>query len=524
MRPWWQTFADDASPRDQQQHRNLHLEGSPFVTPRYRLGRTEGGVTGTTQESTDGTAGGAYKQQLARRIGAREAAVMTVAGIIPVGSIFLIAPDVFASFGSGFLTASLIAVIMCFGIAYCYAELGAVYPIAGGQYAIAARVLGPAAGFLTFMTVLVLALMGPTIVGLGVIPYMQQFIPGLPTHIAAAGVILGTGALACISIKGNAKINLILFVTQIATVGAIVWLGFSHPHQSISLIWRPVMEDGGKIVPVAFGTVMAGVALAITVFNGYDGPLELSEEIKEPTRNVPKAILFSLCGAALMGFLPTLAIFIGAPSLTELMSHKDTNPIDYVLKAAGGSTLLANLLTASVITALLIGNTVAMTNLGRIFYSSGRDNAWPGPISRLMASVHPRTRTPVFATMALAIVSAVLALLNNIASILNFGALLLVVIYTALAVSALVSRIKNRGLVRPYRMPLWPLPPLVALVGCGIIIRYQEPSTLLAVAIVLALGALYYVLYLRPRPNKWVLRDPVGADESAAAATAEEAS
>lgn len=447
---------------------------------------------------------------------------MTVAGIIPVGSVFLIAPDVFASFGTGFLTASIIAVIMCFGIAYCYAELGAVYPIAGGQYSIAARALGPAAGFVTFMTVLVLALMGPTIVGLGVVPYMQEFFPSLPTHITAPAVILFTGGLACISIKGNAKINMVLFVTQVATVAVFVWLGFSNAHQSLSVILHPVKLTDGDLGPAGFGTIMAGVALAITVFNGYDGPLELSEEIKEPQRNVPKAILLALTGAALMGFLPTLAIVIGAPSLQELMTSD--NPIAYVLQSAGGSTFLTKLLVGSVILALLIGNTVATTNLGRIFYSSGRDNAWPGPISRRMATVNPKTRTPIFATMSLTIVCAILAAIGGLAEILNFGALLLVVIYAMLAISALVSRMKNKDLVRPYRMPLWPLPPLVALGGCAIIIYDQERQTLISVAIVLLLGIAYYFGYLRPRPSKWVMRDPVGADESPEAAAAEEAS
>ena len=93
-----------------------------------------------------------------------------------------------------------------------------------------------------------------------------------------------------------------------------------------------------------------------------------------------------------------------------------------------------------------------------------------------------------------------------------------------LAFSALISRIRDRGIERPYRMPLWPLPPIVALIGCVIIVRYQQALTLVEVGIVLMLGAAYYRLYLKRHPAKWVLRDPVGEDESPAEAAAEQAS
>ena len=86
----------------------------------------------------------------------------------------------------------------------------------------------------------------------------------------------------------------------------------------------------------------------------------------------------------------------------------------------------------------------------------------------------------------------------------------MVVTFALIAASALVSRLREPGLARPYRMPLWPLPPLVALAGVAVTVVLQTSRDLAIVAAILTAGALYEVVYLRPRRDShWILLDPL---------------
>jgi amino acid transporter len=76
-----------------------------------------------------------YKQELERSIGEWNAVCITVSGISPIASVFIIAPVVFDQQGSGVLLSSLLAALICLGMALCYSELGSISPIAGGEYA-----------------------------------------------------------------------------------------------------------------------------------------------------------------------------------------------------------------------------------------------------------------------------------------------------------------------------------------------------------------------------------------------------
>jgi amino acid transporter len=85
--------------------------------------------------------------------------------------------------------------------------------------------------------------------------------------------------------------------------------------------------------------------------------------------------------------------------------------------------------------------------------------------------------------------------------VVTFTAVLIIVLYALIAISALVSRIRQPDLPRPFRMPLWPAPPILALIGVGVALSQQKVIDLLIVAGIFVVGAAYYVLFLRPRSS-----------------------
>src|SRR5260370_39325274 len=108
-----------------------------------------------------------YEQQLSRAIGVLGNICITVSGITPTASIFIIAPVAFANQGSGSFLTFVIAGIIGVGMAMCYSELGSAFPIVAGQTSIVARGLARPVGFLAFVDFLALAIFIPSAIALG---------------------------------------------------------------------------------------------------------------------------------------------------------------------------------------------------------------------------------------------------------------------------------------------------------------------------------------------------------------------
>ena len=108
-----------------------------------------------------------------------------------------------------------------------------------------------------------------------------------------------------------------------------------------------------------------------------------------------------------------------------------------------------------------------------------------------------------------------LTAVSDYAAAVTFASLTVVATFALIALSALVSRVRRPGLDRPYRMPLWPLPPAVALAGVAVTVVLQTSRDLAIVAAILAAGVVYDAVYLRPRRDThWILLDPRTSEQS----------
>jgi amino acid transporter len=102
--------------------------------------------------------------------------------------------------------------------------------------------------------------------------------------------------------------------------------------------------------------------------------------------------------------------------------------------------------------------------------------------------------------------------------VVTFTAVLIIVLYGLIAVSALVSRVRQRHLDRPSKMPIWPVPPIIALAGVVIALTKQKGSDLWTCAIIFAAALIYYFLFVRPRSGKyWTVSGAVSDPEPEAA-------
>jgi amino acid transporter len=463
--------------------------------------------------ATDAPTGRRYSQQLARTLRVAGNMAITLAVIGPAASVFAIGSVALRQQGSGAFLAFLIAALISGCLAVGWAELGALYPTAGGLYGIVARVLGRRVGFLALTLQLALFVIVPSAFALAAGQYLAALWPAVNPRAAALVLLAAASALAVVGIRFNAAVTATLLALELTIILVVSALGFAHADWSLAgtLLDPVAYAADGSAAPPTLRTLLAGIALGLGAYAGYGGAVIFSEETRGPRRGIARAVLGALGVAVLAELLAIAAALLGAPSQAQLTTAPV--PMSYLVRSLGGDrlvTIVTLALLATFFNILLAG----LLEYARILYSSGRDRAWPAPLSRALGRVHPRSRTPVAATLTIGVAALTLTAVSDYAAAVTFASLTVVATFALIALSALASRLRQPGLARPYRMPLWPLPPVVALGGVAVTVLLQTGRDLAIVAGILAAGLLFDALYLRRRRDThWILLDPPAGDD-----------
>jgi len=453
-------------------------------------------------------AGRRYSQQLARTLRVAGNMAITLAVIGPAASVFAIGSVALRQQGSGAFLAFLLAALLSGCLAVGWAELGALYPTAGGLYGIVARVLGRRAGFLALVLQVALFVIVPSAFALAAGQYLAALWPAIDPRTVALVLLAAATALAVVGIRFNAAVTAALLAVELAAILVVVVLGFANADWSLAgtLLDPRVYAADGHAASTSLRTLLAGVVLGLGAYAGYGGAVIFSEETQGPRRGIARAVLGALGVAVVAELLAITAALLGAPSQARLLTAPA--PMSYLIRSLGGDrlvTIVTLALVATFFNILLAG----LLEYARILYSSARDRAWPAALSRPLGRIDPRTRTPLVATLAIGAAALTLTAVSDYAAAVTFASLTVVVTFALIALAALVSRLRQPHLARPYRMPLWPLPPLLALVGVAVTVLLQTRLDLAIVAGILVVGLLYEVVYLRPRRDtRWILLDP----------------
>jgi len=438
-----------------------------------------------------------YKQELNRAVGVLGTLALVLSDITPTASLLVIGPVVIATAGSGSLLAYLLGCFIAINVALCMGELGSMFPVAGGLYSIVTRVLGRPLGFLALLDYIGQAIFLPASVAIGIGVYIQALNPNIPSNIAAGVVMILVTLLAVLRINFNAVITGVFLLIELIVVAVLALAGFTHLHQPLSILTNPVMGDG---TAVGLGLVFTAVATAMFSVNGYDSAINFSEETKGSASHVGQAVVI----AALIGIgfelIPFIGVVFGAPNLAAFI--QSPTPLTDVARSAFGDTFV-NIITYGAILAIFNASLAITLQFARIVWSSGRDRAWPGPVSDALATVHPQLRSPWVATLLVGGLATILCLQSSLVAVVTFTAVLLILLYALIAISSLVSRVQQKGLPRPWRMPFWPIPPVIALVGTGIAITQQKSTDLIIVGVIIVVGLLYFVAFLQPRKDRY---------------------
>ena len=430
-------------------------------------------------------AGTPYRQELARTLELRHLLVFGMIFMVPIAPWAVYGFVARESFGMVPLVYAVGIVAMLF-TALSYKQLSAEFPIAGSVYSYVQRGLNPYVGFIAGWMILADYLLIPALIYAFSASWLHGLLPGVPPFLWVLGFVVFNTAINILGIRLQSHANFVLLLAELAALGVFVALAIDF------VFVRGHGAGGWSLAPfyqpqhLNWSFVATATSIAALSFLGFDAISTLAEETREPRKAIGNATVLSLL---LLG-----GIFIGETYLAALV-HPDYATLDAKLgffdigRDVGGPVLYLVMILVNVIAAGVANALAAQSAIARILYSMGRDRVLPG--AGFLARVHPRWKTPVNATLLVAVLSILLALAvpeEALLKLVNFGAL---TAFMLLNVTVFVYfYIKRRRHRQVFRYALFPLLGLlvVAFVWSGFDrITFLTGGTWLVIGI--ALGA-----------------------------------
>ncbi len=433
--------------------------------------------------------------RLRRNLGTTDVVVFGVGAMIGAGIFVLTGQAAATKAGPAVTLSFAIAGIVCALAALCYAELAAMVPAAGSAYTYTFATLGQLIAFVIGWDLVLEFTIGASAVAVGFAGYLNALLDqvagvALPEAITAPpgdggtvnvfgiAIVLLVGLLLVRGIGMTAKATM-LFVA--ATLGVL----------AIVLVAGGTSVDAGNwdpYFPFGWSGVVGGAALVFFAYIGFDIVATTAEETKRPQRSMPIGILGSLAIVTVV-YIAVSGVLTGMAPFRELGSEA---PIADAFKGLGKDWIAA-IVYAGALAATLKTVMLLMLGQSRVAFAMSRDRLLPERFGR----THERFGTPHKITMATTLVVALLAgfvPLSTLAELVNIGTLFA---FMLVAAGVLYLRAADPGRERPFRTPLVPVVPVLAIAGCLYLAVTLPADTWLRFVVWMVLGLVVYVLYAR---------------------------
>lgn len=459
-----------------------------------------------------------YKQELKRGLSVPQNVVMGLANVSPVMAAFTYALAAFAVVGTATAGGTLLQCINVLCIGLILGELGSIYPVSGGLYSITSYVLPKPLVFLGVFNFMIQAFIYIPAIAMGVGQYLQILFPQLPQSAFAASVISALSIIVALliglnSIVTNSRVTQVFLVLQLVVIVIFLYVCFANPQRGLTeVIFNPqvLSADGKSLEPATFGTVLMGMGIMCAAIDGYGASLGFSEETKGSCRNVGKAVFITALLTLLLVGACDIFSMVAAPDLREFLSAD--SPLLYVILSYLGP-IGATIVNIGIIIASFGCNVVLINYMARVLWTGGRDRLWPDKINNALMKVSGKSQVPWVATLIIAIVDCALVFASDIVTMITFGGMSAAVVYLLIAIGSIRSRMVEKDLTRPFKMPLFPIPSIVVICFLCVAIASQTPSDLMIVGLILAIAMLYYLAYYRPREKRESLKKEETAHE-----------
>ncbi len=435
----------------------------------------------------------AHHAELQKALGLRGVLLLGLAYMAPiiVLGIFGVIAETSKGASAG---AYLLATVAMLFTASSYAKMAYHYPVAGSSYTYVRKALDSRIGFLVGWTILLDYLFLPLVIWLIGAAYLEELVPGVPPWVWIVAFILVTSALNVIGLKVADKFNLVLMALQILVLAFFVAFSVHYlvgQHGPSALVSSaPFVGVGG------FSAIAAGAAIACYSFLGFDAVSTLTEETRDPRKNIPRAIVLVALIGGVIFLVVSYTVSLVAPGAT--FPNADSLAAD-IAKTIGGPAF-ALIFIGGLSIGQFTSGLAAQAAVSRLLYAMGRDSVLP---KRFFGFLSERFSTPIL-NIALCGVIGLGALFLDVTtstSFVNFGAFLA---FTLVNVSAVAYWIRHRHEEKMNPVRYLVIAPIGAIIDIALLTQLDSKALILGGSW-FTIGLIYLVVltrgFRRPPPE-----------------------
>jgi APA family basic amino acid/polyamine antiporter len=447
--------------------------------------------------------------ELKRDLNAWAAASIVIGTVIGSG-IFLVPTTMIQRAGSvGIVFAVwIVGGLLSLAGALSYAELAAALPEAGGEYVFLREAYGPIWGFLYSWTQMWVAKSGSiATLATGFFLYCANFFPWFDTvfyrlplplgprggplefrygQVGAIALILALAWLNYFGVKLGGGIQTAVTALKVALIALIIvaGLGLGHSHEPVA---------AGAVAPLTLTGFIAALVAALWAYDGWNNVSMVSSEVREPQRNLPRALIGGTLSVIGIYLLANAAYFyILTPQQVASTSRVAADMMQRIWGAGGGHAVAVAAMIS--IFAALNGSILSGA---RVPYAAARE----GNFFRRFARVNPEHHTPGASIVGLSLWACLLVLSGKYDDLFNLVIFASWILYGMTAAAVIVLRFRQPDLFRPYRTPGYPIVPVLFIIGATILLIStffdRQRESLMGIAL-MAAGLPFY-FYWRNR-------------------------
>ncbi len=391
-------------------------------------------------------------------------------GIIVGAGIYALIGEGVAVAGANVWLSFLAAAIVSILTGLSYSELSSMYPKAGAEYNYIKNAFSARFGFWVGWLIIIAGFISVATVALGFGGYFSR-LAGFPLMETAAAIIVLSTIVVWLGVKQSAWIGSFFTLIEIAGLLFIIFVGLP------ALGSLPLVDFS---IPIA--SVLGAGALVFFAFIGFEDIVRMSEETKNPTKTIPRAVILAILISSVLYVLVALSA-ISLVGVDQLAHSK--SPLADVANAAAGSKAFFAL---SIIALFSTGNTVLLFILAvsRIIYGMAAEKSLPG----FLGHIHSKTNSPDNAVIVSGVFSLAALSIGNISFVANATGFLLFLVFISVNFSVIKLRFQKPQVERPFRVPIaigkMPLLPLLGILACvGLIVFMPLDVIALGIGIVL---------------------------------------
>ena len=435
---------------------------------------------------------------LKRSIGTFQLAMFGIGSTVGTG-IFFVLSEAVPQAGPGVIMSFIIAGIAAGLAAICYAELASAVPVSGSTYSYAYTTLGEVVAMGVAACLLLEYVVSTAAVSVGWSQYVNKLLENftghsLPQALSAAPWDTSPGIInlpavvlvvlcALLLIRGaseSAAVNTVMVIIKLGVLVMFAVIAFTAFNADRFANFAP------------FGVAGIGAAAGTIFFSyiGLDAVSTAGDEVKDPQRTMPRALIAALLTVSAVYIVVTLAA-LGAQNWTDFGGQKAG--LATILDNVTGANYWGTVLAAGAVISIFSVSLVTLYGSTRILFAIGRDGLLPS----MFAKVNPRSMTPVNNTVVVATVVGLLAglvPLDSLADMVSIGTL---VAFITVSVAVIILRVREPDLPRGFKVPGYPVTPVLSVLACAYILFSLHWYTWLAFGAWVSVVLAFYFLWGR---------------------------